>query len=179
MLFFGVPYVFVVWGISNFSKKHFGAGRFPKISTKNLPTCVSKLGRCLDPHQKENLKLILNVYETNPQKWCKHHFYQTNIGEPPLFFWGGGWLNFSITKCHLWNPYPMVRGEGSTEGSVVLEGTDGSPHLLPAEHLAELGWFLGQQKLIGGWMKSMDGLMDFCTIIVAIWLWIPFFCAVF
>jgi len=41
-----------------------------------------------------------------------------------------------------------AEGEGSTEGSVVLEGTDGSPHLLPAEHLAELGWWDGIQLLV-------------------------------
>ena len=41
-----------------------------------------------------------------------------------------------------------AEGEGSSERSVVLEGTDGSPHLLPAEHLAELGWWDGIQLLV-------------------------------
>lgn len=106
----------------------------------------------------------------------------------PTIFLGGGWLKIfhhhhaiflSVHRIDRIGP-ASVRGEGSSERSVVLEGTDGSPHLLPAEHLAELGWFLGQQKMIGGWMKWMDGWMDLlhhhcCHMVVESF----FFCAVF
>ena len=113
---------------------------------KESPICVIKLGRCLPP--QKNLKIDeINQKMVNTQFFTKPIY---NIGEHPHYFFGGGWLKVSITNHAILTASTAspasVGGEGSSERSVVLEGTDGSPHLLPAEHLAELGWFLGPTK---------------------------------
>ena len=135
---------------------------------KESPICVIKLGRCLPPKKNSQIDEI-NQKMVNTQFFTKPIY---NIGEHPHYFLGGGLVEiFHPPPLPSLGPPPFPhRSEVK-----VLQNDLSCWRVQMAHHIyfQQNIWpnwdgSLGQQKLIGGWMKWMKwmDLMDFCTIIV-------------